>query len=461
MQRIEHLLYIAEYKRRQSAPGVKITRRILAVTAATRLPIASVIARLNGRSRRVFGHSSKAIVAGFLSAFFLTFCSSFGQTFFIALSADQIRPDYGLSHGGFGGVYMVATLASAATLPFIGRIVDHISVANTLLIIMPALALACILMAFSSHMALLLLALYVLRLFGQGMMTHTAITALGKWYRAKRGRAVSIATLGHQLGEAILPIGFALMLVILDWRSIWLLSAAFLLIIALPIGYQSMKIERIPRGVITPQTEEEGPSWTRQEVLRDPLFYLVLMGVLGPSFIGTSIFFHQVYLIVDLKDWSREGFAFGFVIMAITNSICGLIAGILVDQYSARKLLPFFMVPLALACFVFAWAEALAMAYLAMALLGIASGFAFTLFGAYWPEVYGTQYLGAIRSVTVAAMVLSSAIGPGLTGALIDYGMAFPTQLWFMGIYCFAACLVLFVASRKVMERQQIAALSP
>jgi NAD+ synthase len=27
VERMEHLLYIAEYKRRQAAPGVKITRR--------------------------------------------------------------------------------------------------------------------------------------------------------------------------------------------------------------------------------------------------------------------------------------------------------------------------------------------------------------------------------------------------------------------------------------------------
>ena len=27
VKRIQHLLYVAEYKRRQSAPGVKITRR--------------------------------------------------------------------------------------------------------------------------------------------------------------------------------------------------------------------------------------------------------------------------------------------------------------------------------------------------------------------------------------------------------------------------------------------------
>lgn len=390
-----------------------------------------------------------------LAGVFLTFCSSFGQTFFIALSADQIRTDYGLSHGGFGGVYMIATLASAATLPFMGRIVDHISVSHTLLIIIPALALACVLMATSHHIAILLVTLYMLRLFGQGMMTHTAMTALGRWYVARRGRAVSIATIGHQLGEASLPIGFALLLLVLDWRSVWLLSAAFLLLVALPIAFGAMRTERIPR-VKKGAAAEVLAGWTLAEVLRDPLFYVVLCGVLAPAFIGTSIFFHQVYLL-ELKGWSREGFAASFAVMAIATSGCALIAGVLVDRFSAKQLLPFFLLPLGLACMVMASANLIGMAVVAMALLGISYGFSSTLFGAYWPEVYGVAHLGAVRSLTVAAMVLSSALGPGITGAFIDYGVSFPTQLWFMAVYCFAASVVLFVASRKVMEREALA----
>ena len=38
---VERLLYLAEYKRRQAAPGVKITRRTSAATAAIRSPTAS------------------------------------------------------------------------------------------------------------------------------------------------------------------------------------------------------------------------------------------------------------------------------------------------------------------------------------------------------------------------------------------------------------------------------------
>ncbi|UUP19628.1 hypothetical protein [Nitratireductor thuwali] len=65
-------------------------------------------------------------------------------------------------------------------------------------------------------------------------------------------------------------------------------------------------------------------------------------------------------------------------------------------------------------------------------LLGVSSGFSNTLMGALWPEVYGTRFLGAVRAMTVAVMVFASAMGPGLTGYLIDLGVSFPLQVLVM-----------------------------
>ena len=58
----------------------------------------------------------------------LTIFSSFGQTYFIALFGAEIRQTFDLSHGDFGGIYMIGTLTSAATLVWVGRVVDHYSV---------------------------------------------------------------------------------------------------------------------------------------------------------------------------------------------------------------------------------------------------------------------------------------------------------------------------------------------
>ena len=53
--------------------------------------------------------------------FVLTFFSSFGQTFFIGLSGEELRAKFDLTDGEFGGIYMIATIGSALTLPFLGR----------------------------------------------------------------------------------------------------------------------------------------------------------------------------------------------------------------------------------------------------------------------------------------------------------------------------------------------------
>ena len=58
--------------------------------------------------------------------FLISFGSSAGQTYFISLFAGEIRADLGLTHGGFGTLYTLATLASAAALVWLGKLTDRL-----------------------------------------------------------------------------------------------------------------------------------------------------------------------------------------------------------------------------------------------------------------------------------------------------------------------------------------------
>jgi len=78
-----------------------------------------------------------------------------------------------------------------------------------------------------------------------------------------------------------------------------------------------------------------------------------------------------------------------------------------------------------------------------MFLLGCSYGVSSAVFGAIWPELYGTRHLGAIRSIVSAAMVFASALGPGLTGWLIDHRIGFESQLLVMGVYCLVTMIIL------------------
>lgn len=390
----------------------------------------------------------------------LTVASSFGQTFFISLSAGEIRNAFSLSHGEFGGIYMIATLASAATLPFIGRIVDWMTVARTLLIITPALAVACIAMALVPSVVWLVFAIYGLRLFGQGMMTHTAMTAMGRWYAAERGRAVSIVALGHQVGEMLLPLAFVGALALgFAWREVWLVSAALLIVVVLPLGVKLLAVERVPDGDAAIR-EAASRSWTRAEVLRDPAFWVLMTGVLAPAFIGTTVFFHQVYMI-ELRAWQPLVFASGFTLMGALTIAAGLATGFAIDRFGSLRILPVFPLPLAASCLVLGTMPGEGAIFLFFGLLGVSYGMSQTLFGALWPEVYGTRHLGSIRSVTVALMVFATAAGPGLTGSLIDYGVSLPAQMVVMAGYCIIVAAVLAFVSRNLIARDGVATAVP
>ena len=382
----------------------------------------------------------------------LTFFSSFGQTFFIAMFASQLRTEFDLSHGQFGSVYMLGTLASAITLVFIGKVVDFHSVRNVTTAVILALALACGSMASAQTVPALVFSIFLLRLAGQGMMTHVAMTAMGRWFVAERGRAVSITHTGHQLGEGVLPFIIVMALGLVDWRLIWWGTALVLLLVALPMTLVCFQRDRQPSGSQSAENAEIGRQWTRSEALRDIWFWAATIGILAPSFIGTSVWFHQVHLL-EIKHWEPSVLVMGFTVMSITTVCMTLFTGQLVDRFSAHRMLPAILAPLSLGCVVLAYAQHPAALLLFMFLTGIGYGLYGAIFGALWSEIYGTRHLGAIRSVVFAGMVFSSAVGPGLTGWLLDNNVGFESQLLVMGLVCLLGSIIQIPVSRKLHAR--------
>jgi MFS family permease len=92
-----------------------------------------------------------------------------------------------------------------------------------------------------------------------------------------------------------------------------------------------------------------------------------------------------------------------------------------------------------------------------MAGMGATFGIYATAFGAIWPELYGTRHLGAIKSAVTAMMVFSTALGPGISGWLIDAGIPYPHMIAAMGFYAVIAMLVMIaavgIAQRRISDR--------
>ncbi|MDD7971059.1 MFS transporter [Roseinatronobacter alkalisoli] len=385
------------------------------------------------------------------AGFVLTFVSAFGQTWFISLFAGVIKAEHALTDGSWGSLYTLATLGAAALMFWRGSLADTVALSRLAPVIALIFALAALAMALANTVWVLAAALFLLRFCGQGMFSHMAMTAMGRWFEANRGKAVSIANLGHSAGEVVVPLVTVLAIGAIGWRLSWIGVALLISLGIAPLLWVLLRNDRSPRGQRqgTMLAGLHGRQWTRQEAARHWLLPALLPVLLTPGFIGTVVFFHQVH-IAEVKGWSLVSMAPGYSAFAATTVIAALVAGWAADRFGAQRLLPVLLLPTGFGIFVIGPAEQVVAWYVALGLIGMTQGIASALWGTLLPAVYGTRNLGAIRSLATTIMVVSTAIGPGITGILIDQGMNFPAQSLMMGAWCMGLAGACFLIDRRL-----------
>ena len=372
---------------------------------------------------------------------FLIFSSSIGQTFFISLFSGEIRNEFNLSHGMFGIFYSAATLVSAIVFFWLGKLTDQFNLTFLGLVTLGALSGFAFLLSSAETILILFLSLLGLRLFGQSMLSHIAITAMARWFSKKRGRALSIALLGHPIGEALLPSLIIYFLLQFTWRDIWLGVGIIIIIIIIPLVCwlgRHLKSQQFYRSNNSSLESKNilNVSWNRSQVLKDLRFYQIIPGLLASPFIVTGVFFHQIHL-VETKSWSITLFAYSYPFFAL--SVIGVTFGTgwLVDRFSTVYLLRFFLLPLAFGLLLLASTDNTYVAPIFMILMGTSSGAATIIISSIWVELYGINYLGSIRAMCFSMVVLSTSISPALMGLLLDKGVTLDVQFIIFAIYIF------------------------
>lgn len=383
----------------------------------------------------------------------LTFLSSFGQTFFISIFAGEIRTTFSLSHGEWGAIYSLGTTAAAVVMIWAGGLTDLFRVRVLGPVVLAGLALACVALALTPAAWFLPVSVFLLRLFGQSMSSHTAVVAMTRWFVATRGRALAIATLGFSVGEAFLPMAFVGLLTVFDWHALWLVCAVVALTGA-PILAWLLRTERTPQALAASDSSfgMDRRHWSRRNALMHPLFWLMVPSILGPSAFNTAFFFHQVHF-AEIKGWSHLELVSFFPIYTSAAIAAMLAFGWGLDKVGSARLMPFFQLPMSVAFIAFSVSTDSIGALIGFLFLAITTGGNATLPNAFWAEFYGTRAIGSIKAAATAVMVLGSAIGPGITGYLIDLGVGLETQFQFIAIYFLITTAIMWAAVSKYRTR--------
>ena len=386
---------------------------------------------------------------------FLIFSSSVGQTFFISLFSGEIRNAFNLSHGMFGIIYSVATLTSATLFFWLGKLTDQFNLTVLGLITLGILSGFSFLLSSAETLHILFLSLLGLRLFGQSMISHIAVTAMARWFSKKRGRALSIALMGHPIGEALLPSLITFFLFQYTWREIWVGIGTCIIIIFLPLVYwlgrylKSNNHDSSNSG-LTKSKKKLIDSWNRSQVLKDLRFYQVLPGLLASPFIVTGVFFHQIHLI-ETKSWSITLLASSYPFFAL--SVIGVTfgAGWIIDRFGTVHLLRFFLLPLAFGLLLIVATDKAFAIPIFMILMGASAGSATIIISTLWVELYGINYIGSIRSMFFSMVVLATSISPALIGLLLDTGVTLEIQFIIFTIYIFICSIIFAILTPNLL----------
>ncbi|TFH86219.1 MFS transporter [Billgrantia azerbaijanica] len=355
-------------------------------------------------------------------AFLAMFSSSLGQSFFVGLFQAPISERLGLSAGQFGTAYALVTLVAGFVMLRLGPAIDWVAPRRFALLVLAALATGVGLLTLAPWWGLGLLGLGLVRLCGQGMMSHLGNTLAGREFTTLRGRALGLVGMGIMLGETALPPLMAALLVWFGWRELWWLFGLVLAGLWLPLlrygPWPPAPGTRPRRG-----QRHDGPR-----PFRERRFWQLLPLLMTLPITMTGLFIYQARLTEDLGS-SLAVYALALTGMGLAKLPGALLGGRWVDRLGPVRLARLYLLPYALALAVALTLGGHAGVWLLMVGGGLAMGAQESIATSLLVRLWGAEHLGTVRATLSAAMVFSTGLAPAVLGLALDLGAPFEAVL--------------------------------
>jgi predicted MFS family arabinose efflux permease len=384
-----------------------------------------------------------------------TIAATIGQTFVISLFLPGIKASFALSDAHVAVLFSAATLASAVAVWKIGALMDRADVVRYCVSCGLFLALSCIVMATAPTFIMLAAGMFCLRLAGNGLLSHVALTATARYFTRDRGQALSLVLLGSSIGEAALPAVLVASIGTVGWR--WTLAAAgcfgLMLVVAAAAAIRKEAAFRSPNPRASEPAAAPRPR-SRPRPHTDQRRYFALTAGLffGMPMVITATIFHQA-VAAEAKGVSLQWFALSFIAFPVSRVLGSVATGRFVDRIGSDWLFCLHLLPLIAGTAALILVSSPWVVPLYWFCAGVTSGVGTVVQNTVVAERVTLSRLGTARSILAAATIVASALGPPLFGLALAAGASMPTILWASVAVLIVATVLGLVATR--MEARQ------
>lgn len=398
------------------------------------------------------------------------FFSGPGQTYSVSVFIDPFINYLSLTRSIVSTYYSIGTLLAGIVVIFVSRQIDYFGHRKMITIIALVFGGVCLFMSFIVHPAMLFIGFFLIRLLGQSSMTIGPATLVPHWFEKKRGRALSLMSIGGVAAAVLFPILNTLIINNWGWRAGWRFWAIAIWVVMVPLAWFLIRDNPKDIGLTTDgifsnsakDSEASGAknnegikyyySMNLNEAKKTPTFWLLLVCMFAPSMIYTGITFHIVSIFSN-HGLSSQIAASTLSVMAIGGLPSVFLAGFILDKIKIRYILIAIHI-LSLGALIFLLnVYTLQRAILFGILQGVMMGFEQVMVNMVWPSYFGLRYLSSIRGVVQAVLVIGSAFGPLPFGIAYDFFGGYKEILWMMIIFSAVTVIITFFIYPPVKKK--------
>ncbi len=343
-----------------------------------------------------------------------------GQTIGVSVFIDPIIGELGLSRSEVSSAYLIGTLLGALALPAVGRGVDRLGARRAMIIVGLAFGGGLVAMAGVQGFVTLAVGFTLIRWLGQGSLSLVSVVAITHWFNRRRGLVFGVAMTAISALMSLAPVLLNLAIEAYSWRTAWLLAAAAVWLVVVPIGLfgivdRPADVGQQPDGDAAPEPGAPPPAaaaaHTRRQALGAGRFWVLSATVATTSMLITALNFHQISILGE-AGLSATAAAAMFLPQVAGAIVAGLVVGALSDRVATRYLLAAAMALMVAALLLVSVIEPGWQVVVYAVTLGAAGGAQRPLAATVLPRWFGLAHIGSIQGVSTLVGVGASAVGP-------------------------------------------------
>jgi MFS family permease len=377
----------------------------------------------------------------------------------------HMSADTGWSRTALAGVRTVTRIPEALGAMFVGPLVDRYGARWMMVGGGMFMAATLAMLATIEEIWQLYLYMGVLTPLGAVFLGGFVPTvAVANWFVRLRGRAMGILSMGGSLGTVLLPLLASPAIEAWGWRGAWVALAVLVLVLTLPAG---VFVRRRPEDLgLHPDGDEHAaggaPSpgatgrqrptpttpevvWTRAQVLRTPVMWIMVFawGVAGFSVTGTNL--HMIPHLMDVG-FPLVGAAAAVSARSAASLLASPVCGWIVERAPLQPIgaIGFLMQGAGIAVLLLPpspWTIGVW-----IMLFGLGGAGSHVVSEVIWAHYYGRLSLGTVRGLAYPFQTALAATGPLVIGLLFDVTGGYQSSFLIMAAGSLIAALMILLA---------------